>query len=411
MKSNITDNQRKDLWNILQKAPKPQLHLHLDGSLSFGFIMESAKRFQVRKPEEQIIFEKNWKPQNEEELFQWLAQISSEDIEGHFEAKKSDNWRAFNFCNKFLQTEEDLIEATSNIVCRASVEHNINYIEIRFAPILHKLEGLTEKKAIFAVIRGFEKGVSNLKSLGKNIDGGLILCALRSFPVSDALNLVKLMTEIKHERVLAFDIAGDEGNYPLVNFKEVLQLAKDTNIKMTIHAGEWSENLYDSIIDNLKLAVDIGVQRIGHGLALRSVETNGEIMLNLKEKNISVEVNLTSNVTNQKNVSSFEEHPLPMFLERNIKIAGLNVDNWLLSGRREIGRAEPTGEYVRAFIDCGVTCDQLKLIAQTGFLAGFKKLKDKSVDELMNVWSKEIIPQLKAWEKNLVCNGLSVKTV
>ena len=143
----ITKAQKHELWTILQKAPKPQLHLHLDGSLPYDFILKSAKRLQIRKPDE-VIFEKNWEPKDEEELFQWLAKISSEDVQSHFEAKNCDNWRAFNFCNKFLQTKEDLVEATFDILCRSSVEHNINYLEIRFAPILHKLEGLKEREIV-----------------------------------------------------------------------------------------------------------------------------------------------------------------------------------------------------------------------------------------------------------------------
>lgn len=396
----ITKAQKLELWKILQKAPKPQLHLHLDGSLSYDFILKSAKRLQVRKPDE-VIFEENWQPKDEEELFQWLAKIASEDVESHFEAKKSDNWRAFNFCNKFLQTKEDLVEATYDILCRSSLEHNINYLEIRFAPILHKLDGLKERDIVNAVIEGFEKGVSHLKGLGRYIDGGLILCALRSFPVSDAIDLVKFMSEMKHDRVLAFDIAGDEGSYPLKGFKEALDLAKQYDIDMTIHAGEWSEKLFDSIIDNVNLAVTVGVNRIGHGLALRSVKDDDEIILNLKAKNISVEVNITSNVTNPRNVASFKEHPLPMFLERNISIAGLNVDNWLLAGNKDIGRAEPTGEYLRAFLDCSVTPQQLSHITETGYRAAFKKVDEKNINDSMKIWIDEIIPLMESWRKSL----------
>ena len=396
----ITKAQKHELWTILQKAPKPQLHLHLDGSLPYDFILKSAKRLQIRKPDE-VIFEKNWEPKDEEELFQWLAKISSEDVQSHFEAKNCDNWRAFNFCNKFLQTKEDLVEATFDILCRSSVEHNINYLEIRFAPILHKLEGLKEREIVHAVIEGFEKGVSHLKGLGRNIDGGLILCALRSFPVSDAIDLVKFMSEMKHDRVLAFDIAGDEGSYPLNGFKEVLELAKQYDIDMTIHAGEWSEKIYDSIIDNLKLAVTVGAKRIGHGLALRSVKDDDEIIMNLQAKKISVEVNITSNVTNPRNVASFKEHPLPMFLKRNIRIAGLNVDNWLLAGNKDIGRAEPTGEYTRAFLDCSVTPQQLSQIVESGYRAAFKKMDEKVVNDSMKIWIEEIIPQMESWKNSL----------
>ncbi|XP_066931233.1 adenosine deaminase-like [Clytia hemisphaerica] len=404
MNQQVTASQRQELWDIFQKAPKPQLHLHLDGSLSFNFIMKAAKRLQSRKPEEEV-FEKNWIPKNEEELFLWLAKITNEDVNSHFKAEECDNWRAFNFCNKFLQTKEDLIEATFDIMHRGHDEHNINYLEIRFAPVLHTLEGLTEEEVIHAVGEGFEKGVQHWKDLGKHVDGGIIICALRSFPVSDAINLVKKMSTIKHERVLAFDIAGDEGNYPLREFKEALQLANECGIDMTLHAGEWSEKLHDSIIDNIKVAVHHGSKRIGHGVALRSVDHTDELMTHLQAKNVFVEVNLTSNVSDPRNVPSFEEHPLPSFLERNIKVAGLNVDNWLLAGNKDIGRAEPTGEFVRAFLDCGVTSKQLSEIAKTGYIAGFRNVSESIIKDAMEIWESEIIPKIDGWKEKHLSQG------
>jgi len=399
--SAVTESQRKEIWRIFQQAPKPQLHLHLDGSLGFDFIMEAAERLKARKPEE-VIFEPNWSPSNEEDLFLWLSKIMAEDVSIHFKAEEADNWRAFNFCNKFLQRTEDLVSATFQLVCRISKEHNVNYLEVRFAPILHTLEGLKEKEVVLAVAEGFEKGVQHLKSLGKDIHGGIILCALRSFPVSDAIDLVKLIAELKSESVLAFDIAGDEGNYPLRNFKEALLLAKQSNINMTLHAGEWSEKLCDTIIDNIQVAVDAGAARIGHGIALRSLEKDSELLCQLKAKNVGVEVNLTSNCTNPRNVANFAEHPLPKMLENEIKIAGLSTDNWLLAGNADIGRAEPTGEFVRAFVDCGVNAEQLMALTKAGYTSGFRSVDTKFVDDAMDTWMREIIPKLNAWkEKNM----------
>ena len=399
--STVTESQRKELWNIFQRAPKPQLHLHLDGSLGFNFITKAAERLKARKPDE-VIFEQNWSPSNELELFHWLSKIMAEDVSIHFKAEEACNWRAFNFCNKFLQRKEDLVEATFDLVCRISDEHNVNYLEVKFAPILHTNEGLKEKEVVLAVAEGFEKAVNHLKSLGKEFYGGIILCALRSFPVSDAVGLVKLMAELKNEFVIAFDIAGDEGNYPLRGFEEALLLAKQSNINMTLHAGEWNENLCDTIIDNIQVAVDVGAARIGHGVALRSLKKDDKLLCNLKAKNVGVEINLTSNCTDPKNVASFSEHPLPKLLENEIKIAGLSVDNWLLAGNAHIGRAEPTGEFVRAFVDCGVSAEQLMALTKTGYTSGFQSVPTKFVDDAMDIWVKEIIPELNTWkQKNM----------
>ena len=42
---------------LIDTAPKAQLHLHLDGSLSFEFIMASLKRLKERK-KDLVVFDK-----------------------------------------------------------------------------------------------------------------------------------------------------------------------------------------------------------------------------------------------------------------------------------------------------------------------------------------------------------------
>ena len=70
------------------------------------------------------------------------------------------NWKVFDFCNMFLQTANELEEATSDILQRLRKE-NVVYAEIRFCPTLHTLESLTSEEAIEAVLKGdlfyFEK--------------------------------------------------------------------------------------------------------------------------------------------------------------------------------------------------------------------------------------------------------------
>ena len=63
------------------------------------------------------------------------------------------NWKVFDFCNMFLQTANELEEATSDLLQRLRME-NVTYAEIRFCPQLHTLESLTSEEALLAVIKG-----------------------------------------------------------------------------------------------------------------------------------------------------------------------------------------------------------------------------------------------------------------
>ena len=65
----------------------------------------------------------------------------------------------------FLQTEDELVEATSDLLRRLRNE-NVVYAEIRFCPELHTNESLTSEEAVQAVLRGSTYFI-DLSSVGK----------------------------------------------------------------------------------------------------------------------------------------------------------------------------------------------------------------------------------------------------
>ena len=73
--------------------------------------------------------------------------------------------------------------------------------------------------------------------------------------------------------VIGFDVAGDEGTYPLSSYESSMvpgiQRAQNLGVPITIHAGEWPEKF--NSLSNVKFAIEeLKVQRIGHGITLRS---------------------------------------------------------------------------------------------------------------------------------------------
>ena len=67
--------------------------------------------------------------------------------------QKNKNWGIFDFCNQFLQTEDQLFTATLDL-CHRLGSKNVIYAEIRFCPDLHIVKGLTPEQALLAVIKG-----------------------------------------------------------------------------------------------------------------------------------------------------------------------------------------------------------------------------------------------------------------
>ena len=127
--------------------------------------------------------------------------------------------------------------------------------------------------------------------------GGIIVCALRSKNANHCLEMARLagkyLQKTKNDPigVVGFDVAGDEGSYPLNSFESSMvpgiQKAQNMGVPVTIHAGEWPEKF--NSLSNVKFAIEqLKVQRIGHGITLRS---DLDYLKNLSSKNsVTIEV-------------------------------------------------------------------------------------------------------------------------
>ncbi|XP_057314599.1 adenosine deaminase-like [Hydractinia symbiolongicarpus] len=386
--------KREQLYELLKSAPKPQLHLHLDGSLSYNFIRRSITRMKKTNPERASFLFSNdgWEPGSHDELRSWLMDLKEKQVGEGNVVEKNSNWRIFDICNQFLQTKEDLRDATYELVTSLHDEHNVNYIEIRFAPVLHTNLGLTELDAVWSVINGFNDAKKELTTKGRLTEGGVILCLLRSYPVQHAENILKIAQSV--DGVLGIDIAGDEKTYSLCIFKDVLVAAKNAGIKITVHAGEGKAEKFPSMLENLQLALEIGVNRIGHALAITSA--SNQLIQEMCHKGISVEVCLTANCNHPDKCESFSQHPVNFMLSHNIPVAGLNCDNLLLSGNNIVGTPDPTNEYVRALLDCGVKPQDLAAIVANGYSHGFSQNSKQLADKSISLWTEKYLHELNA---------------
>ena len=80
------------------------------------------------------------------------------------------------------------------------------------------------------------------------------------------MKTAKCAVELKDKGVCGVDIAGDESRFPLKDFEKPIELCKNSGVNITIHAGEASGP------EKIKEAVDMGADRIGHGVTLQQDE-------------------------------------------------------------------------------------------------------------------------------------------
>lgn len=266
------------------------LHLHLDGSITPEIAKKLAKLQNIELP-----------ARNDEELedlLQYTVRSNLVEFLKRFEIPLS-----------LLQTYEGLKEATYLILEDMNKNGDI-YVELRYAPQLHTLKGMTQEDAINAVLDGMKK--SSLKA-------NIILCLMRG-EGNEAANLetIELARKylVKDGGVVALDLAGAESLYPTSKYRNEFELVKKYNIPFTIHSGE-SEGP-----EGVKLAIEYGASRIGHGVRIRE---DKEVMALVKEKGIPLELCPTSNYLTQA-IASFDDYPIIDYMNDGIKVT-INTDD------------------------------------------------------------------------------------
>lgn len=269
----------------IKEMKKVELHLHLDGSLEIETIIK-------------------------------LSGLSIEEVKSKVIAKDkclnlTEYLTKFDLPISIMQDKDSLTKVASDLV-NYLISENVIYAEVRFAPIFHTKNGLSMEEVVEAVLTG-------LKSNSK-VKTNLILCMMRGMDKDTNLSVIEVASKYLNNGVCAIDLAGDECNYPLEEYLELFEIAKNKNIPFTIHAGE------SGSAKEVRKAIEIGTTRIGHGI--HAIENENVLEL-LKEKNVLLEVCPTSNVQTN-NVEDYYQHPIDKLYKLGIKL-NINTDNKTVS--------------------------------------------------------------------------------
>lgn len=285
---------------IVKQLPKVELHVHLDGSVRVSTVAELLGM-------------------NYEEAY--LKMVCDKNI-----YSLTDYLTKFELPVKVMQTKENLKRVTKELL-EDLKEEQVIYIELRFAPLLHTKEGLSQREVVEAVIEGIKEV--------EGITCNLILCCMRDHLNNEKnIETIKVAKEFLNYGVVALDLAGDESKYPTKLFQKLFSKAKELEIPYTIHAGEASD--YHSILEALQLKAS----RIGHGIA--SIQ-NKELMDILKERQILLEICPQSNVDTNI-VTEKKNHPIKQLFSK-VPIS-VNTDNRTVSN---ITLTEEYEDFIKLF--------------------------------------------------------------
>lgn len=255
----------------------------------------------------------------------------------------------FDFVLPFLQTAEALEQVAYEAVAQ-SAEQGCLYVEVRFAPQLHTLQGLSVHDVIAHVLRGLEAAAKQLSIQAQ----GIAIC-MRHHSSSLNMETVEAAAAFLGTGLAAVDLAGDEASFPPGAFHAVFARARELGLPVTIHAGEaaGAENIREAVYG-------LGAIRIGHGIRLQE---SAELARAIRELGLPLEMCPTSNIQT-KAVPDWESYPIRDYFLQGLKIT-VNTDNPTVSN------TTLTREYELLHRHFGFTWAELKQIALNGAEAAF----------------------------------------
>ena len=316
--------------NWAQGLPKFDLHVHLDGSMRLETVLELAQSLppELRFPADVDLRHALTPPQR---------------------CTLEEYLQAFKITVSVLQSEAALERAAYEL-CEDAARENVIYMEIRFAPLLHLQQGLSPNQVVESVLAGMHRAEETYP-----IHTGLIVCGLKQESPDRSIQTAKLGAEYRDKGVVAFDLAGPENGFPPALHHEAIDIAKQAGIHVTIHAGE------GCCPEHIREAIDLGADRIGHGVYLYQDPETEEIV---RERKIPLEVCPTSNLQISGVMNSYSEHPFKRYIDEGIPVT-INTDNRLMS---QISVTHELEEMISAF---SLSRDQVKAILTNSANAAF----------------------------------------
>ncbi len=281
-------NSSSRLEQLIERLPKTELHLHIEGTLEPDMVLRLARRNRVDLPYATT-----------EEL---TRLYNFKDLQAFLDL--------YYQATAVLQTEEDFFDLTWAYLKQCQAE-NVVHTEIFFDPQSHTSRGIS----FGVVVKGIHGALLQAES-ELAISSRLIMCYLRHLPAADALETWKT-AEPYLDWIHGVGLDSSERDFPPRLFTDIFALARDSGLKTVAHAGEEGPPAY--IREALEL---LQVSRIDHGVRITE---DPELLAEVAVSQIPLTVCPLSN-TRLCVFARMEDHPILSLLEQGLLVT-VNSDD------------------------------------------------------------------------------------
>lgn len=314
--------------------PKVVLHDHLDGGLRVETVLDLATGPLASE--------------SPAELARWFDQEGVHSLDRYLDA--------FGVTVSAMQSASN-IERISYENAIDLAEDGVVYAELRFAPSLATLDGLSIQEVLIAIDAGLDRAEHEVP-----IRTAIIADAMRQD--SDSAEVVNASMSAGVARLVGFDLAGPEAGYPPTRHRHACDLALEAGLGLTIHAGEGDG------VSSIASAISCGAQRIGHGVRIiedcrvadNEITDLGPVAAEILDRQIPLELCPTSN----RHTLGIQivDHPIDLLYRAGFQVT-VNTDNRLMS------QTTMTGEFIQLASSFGWSREDFKKVTENALHGAF----------------------------------------
>ncbi|MBB5343435.1 adenosine deaminase [Tunturibacter empetritectus] len=278
-----------DVVDWLRKLPKVELHLHLEGTIQLDTLLELSKRHDAEPLTSEAA----------KKLYVY------ENFLGFMDSFKAVSAR--------LVGPDDYELITYNMV-RDLAAQGVVHAEVYISfGIIYYWKNAEVEPYVEAIERGRVRGEKDFRTTVY-----WLIDAVRHFGAEEAVKVFRKAAELRrlYPSIVGIGIGGDEARGSADLFKESYAEAKTAGLRLTAHAGETIGP------ESIWAAINIGAERVGHAL---SAQHDAELLEVLAERQIPLELNVTSNIRTGC-CKSFDEHPVKHYFETGLMVT-INSDD------------------------------------------------------------------------------------